>query len=137
MYQHCMLKCFGDLIGWTVEAYVDDIVVKSKWADQLIADLEQTFSRLQANGIKLNPEKCLFRVSRGMLLGFIVFKRGIEANPEKILAITRMGPIQNIKGVQQVTRCLATLSRFISRLGERGLPPLSASEEGLLLRMDA
>ena len=32
-YQHCMLKCFGDLIGRTVEAYVDDIVVKSKWAD--------------------------------------------------------------------------------------------------------
>ena len=28
-YHHCMLKCFGDLIGQTVEAYVDDIVVKS------------------------------------------------------------------------------------------------------------
>ena len=32
-YQHCMLKCFGDLIGRTVEAYVDEIVVKFKWAD--------------------------------------------------------------------------------------------------------
>jgi len=30
MYQRCMTKCFGDLIGWTVEAYVDDIVVKTK-----------------------------------------------------------------------------------------------------------
>ena len=40
MYHHCMLKCFGDLIGQTVEAYVDDIVVKSKWVDQVIADLE-------------------------------------------------------------------------------------------------
>ena len=29
-YQHCMLKCFGDLIERTVEAYVDDIMVKSK-----------------------------------------------------------------------------------------------------------
>ena len=46
MYQRCMLKCFGDLIGWTVEAYIDDIVVKSKWADHLIADLEQTFAKL-------------------------------------------------------------------------------------------
>jgi len=34
-----------------------------------------------------------------MLLGFIIFERGIEANPEKISAITKMGPIQNIKGV--------------------------------------
>ena len=40
MYQHCMLNCFGDLIGQIVEAYVDDIVVKSKPTDQVIADLE-------------------------------------------------------------------------------------------------
>ena len=92
-YQWCMLKCFGNLIGWTVEAYVDDIVVKSKWADHLIADLEQTFVKLRANGIKLNPKKCVFGVPRGMLLGFIVSERGIKANPEKISAITRMGPI--------------------------------------------
>ena len=39
-YQRCMLKCFGDLIGRTVEAYVDDIGVKSKWTDQLVDDLE-------------------------------------------------------------------------------------------------
>ena len=57
-----------------------------------------------------------------MLLGFIISERGIEANLEKILAITRMGLIQNIKGVQRVTGCLAALSQFISRLGERGLP---------------
>ena len=45
-YQRCMLNCFGDLIGQTVEAYVDDIVVKSKWVDHLVADLEQTFVKL-------------------------------------------------------------------------------------------
>ena len=39
-YQCCMLKCFGDLIGRTIEAYVDDIMVKSKPIDQVIADLE-------------------------------------------------------------------------------------------------
>ena len=91
-----MLRCFGDLIERTVEAYVDDIVVKSKRADHLVADLEQTFAKLWVNGIK--------------------------ANLEKISAITRMGPIQNIKGVQRITGCLAALSRFISRLGECDLP---------------
>ena len=59
-YQRCMLRCFGDLTWWTVEAYVDDIVVKSRRADHLVADLEQTFAKLRANGIKLNPEKCVF-----------------------------------------------------------------------------
>jgi hypothetical protein len=57
-----------------------------------------------------------------MLLGFIVSEHGIEANPKKILAIMRMGLIQNLKGVQRVTRCLTMLSHFISCLGERGLP---------------
>ena len=88
-----MLKCFGDLIGRTVEAYVDDIVVKSKWTDHLVVDLEQTFAKLLVNGIKLNPKKCVFGVPRSMLLGFIVSERGIEANSEKISAITRMGLI--------------------------------------------
>ena len=63
-----MLKCFGNLIGRTVKAYVDDIVVKSKWDDHLIADLEQTFTKLRANGIKLNPEKCIFGVPRACCL---------------------------------------------------------------------
>ena len=68
-------------------------MVKSKRANQVIADLEQTFAKLRANNIKLNPEKCVFGVPRGMLLGFIISERGIEANPEKISAIMRIGPI--------------------------------------------
>jgi regulator of sirC expression with transglutaminase-like and TPR domain len=72
--------------------------------------------------VKLNLEKCVFGVPRGMLLGFVVSERRIEANPEKISAIMDMGLIKNLKGVQRVTGCLATLSRFIARLGERSLP---------------
>ena len=69
-YQRCMLKCFRDLIGRTVEAYVDDIVVKSKWVDQVIADLEQTSAKLRANSIKLNPKKCVFGGPKGYAAGF-------------------------------------------------------------------
>jgi hypothetical protein len=57
-----------------------------------------------------------------MLLGYIVSQRGIEPNPEKVTTIERMGPIRDLKGVQKVLGCLAALSRFISRLGEKGLP---------------
>ena len=117
-----MLHMFGKHIGSTVEAYVDDIVVKSKrWGD-LIQDLQIAFGCLRANQIKLNLEKCVFGVPRGMLLGYIVSQRGIEANPEKVSAIMRMGPIRDVKGMQRITGCLAALSRFISRLGEKALP---------------
>jgi hypothetical protein len=57
-----------------------------------------------------------------MLLGYIVSQRGIEPNPEKVAALERMGPIRDLKGVQKVLGCLAALSRFISCLGEKGLP---------------
>jgi hypothetical protein len=119
-YQRCMQHVFGDHIGRTVEAYVDDIVVKTRKADDLVNDLRVAFDCLRANGVKLNPEKC--GVPRGMLLGYIVSQRGIEPNPEKVTALERMGPIQDLKGVQKVLGCLAALSRFISRLGEKGLP---------------
>jgi hypothetical protein len=121
-YQRCMNHVFGEHIGRTVEAYVDDIVVKTRKPSDLLSDLEVTFGCLRAKGAKLNPEKCVFGVPRGMLLGFIVSERGIEANPEKIAAITNMGPIKDLKGVQSVMGCLAALSHFFSRLGEKGLP---------------
>jgi ribonuclease HI len=121
-YQRCMNHVFGEHIGRTVEAYVDDIVVKTRKASDLLSDLEVTFRCLKVKSVKLNLEKCVFGVPRGMLLGFIVSERGIKANPEKIAAITNMGPIKDLKGVQRVMGCLAALSRFILRLGEKGLP---------------
>jgi ribonuclease HI/transposase InsO family protein len=117
-----MLHVFEKHIGETVEAYVNDIVVKTRKVENLVADLKLTFGCLRAKNIKLNPKKCVFGVPRGMLLGYIVSQRGIEANPEKVAAIMRMGPIRDLKGVQKVTGCLAALSRFIARLGEKALP---------------
>ena len=80
------------------------------------------FLNLRRFNIKLNPKKCVFGVPKGKLLGYIVFERGIEANLEKITAISNMGHIRNVKGMQRLTGCLAALSRFISWLGERGMP---------------
>jgi hypothetical protein len=108
-YQRCMQHVFGDHIGRTVEAYVDDIVVKTRKADDLVSDLSIAFGCLRANGVKLNPEKCVSGVPRDMLLGYIVSQRGIEANPEKVAALERMGPIRDLKGVQRVLGCWGAL----------------------------
>jgi hypothetical protein len=56
------------------------------------------------------------------LLGFIISHHLIEANPEKISAITKMKAATCIKDVQKLPGCVAALNRFISKLGERGLP---------------
>ena len=88
----------------------------------MIADLTETFSNLRKYEMKLNPTKCVFGVPAGMLLGFIVSERGIEANPEKIKAIHSLQRPTCLKDVQKLTGCVAALSRFISRLGEKAGP---------------
>jgi hypothetical protein len=121
-FVRAMSKTFRDLIRDRVEVYVDDIVVKTKRGSTLVEDLTLIFDKLRATRTKLNPDKCVFGVSAGKLLGFLVSYRGTEANPEKIKAIEVMRPLARIKDVQKLTGSLATLSRFISRLAERALP---------------
>jgi hypothetical protein len=82
----------------TVEAYVDDIVVKTRKADDLVDDLRIAFGCLRANGVKLNPEKCVFGVPRGMLLGYIVSQQGIEANPKKVLPSSEWVQFETSRG---------------------------------------
>jgi hypothetical protein len=98
---------------------------------KFILDLEETFNSLRKFQWKLNPTKCIFSVPQGKLLGFIVSHRGIEANPEKITTLTAMDAPRMIKDVQKLTGCMAALNRFISRLGEWGLPSFK-----LLKRLD-
>jgi hypothetical protein len=121
-YQHAIQMCFAEQLHQNIEAYMDDVVIKTKNPDDLIADLEETFNSLRRFWWKLNPTKCIFGVPSGKLLGFIISNWGIEANPVKIMAITNMGAPATIKDVQKLTGCMAALNRFISRLGERGLP---------------
>jgi hypothetical protein len=104
-----------------VQVYVDDVVIKTKESKTLIDDLQETFANLRRFRMKLNPAKCTFGVPAGKLLGFLVSSRGIEVNPGKIRAIERMKPPTDLKEVQKFTGCLASLSRFISRLGEKAL----------------
>jgi hypothetical protein len=55
-----MLRVFGEFIWCIIEAYVDDIVVKSKKIGDLVPDLTEVFAKLRQHRVKLNPEKCVF-----------------------------------------------------------------------------
>jgi hypothetical protein len=121
-YQRAIQACFKEQLNKNVEAYVDDMVVKTRNSSTLITDLEETFASLREYRWKLNPNKCVFGVPSGKLLGFIISHRGIKASPEKISTMTSMKAPTCIKEVQKLTGCMAALNRFISKLGERGLP---------------
>ena len=121
-YQRCVQNCLHNQIGRNVHAYVDNIVVKSREKETLVDYLRETFDNLRVYKMMLNPAKCVFGVPTGKLLGFLVSHRGIEANPEKIKAITSLAKPACINDVQRLAGRIAALSRFISRLGEKAMP---------------
>ena len=125
-YQRAIQRCLADQLDRNVQAYVDDVVIKTRVPEEFISDLAETFKNLRRFRWKLNPKKCVFGVPSGKLLGFIVSNRGIEANPTKIQVIERMAPPRNVKDVIKLTGCMAALSRFISRLGEKACLSLSS-----------
>ncbi|KAL0448047.1 UNVERIFIED_CONTAM: Retrovirus-related Pol polyprotein from transposon opus [Sesamum latifolium] len=121
MYQRLVNKMFKGQIGTTMEVYVDGMLVKSKKEKDHLRDLKQAFEVMRAYGMKLNPKKCTFRVRGGKFLGYMVSERGIEANPEKIEAITRLQSPKTLKEVKKLTGKIASLSHFISRSADRSL----------------
>ena len=90
------------------------MLVKSKEEDHHLNDLKETFKTLCLCGMKFNPSKCVFGVSSGKFLGFMISQQGVEANPDKIQAILEMNPLKNVKEVQSLNRRVATLNRFVS-----------------------
>lgn len=85
-----MQRCLHDQLRRNVEAYIDDVVINTWAHEDFITDLEETFNNLCAFKFKLKLEKCTFGVSSGKLLGFMVSRHGIDANPGKIVAIHSM-----------------------------------------------
>ena len=118
-FQRLVNTVFQNQVGRNLEAYIDDIIVKSKERSDHLADLRETFESLRQYNMKLNPKKCVFGVEAGKFLGFLIDQRGVEANPDKIKAVENMTSPRNIKEVQRLTGCLAALGRFLSRSGDK------------------
>lgn len=96
-YQRLMYRAFEKQIGKNIEVYVDDIVVKSAKPQQHASDLQEIFEQLTRYNMRLNPEKCNFRIKSGKFLGFMLTHEGIEANPDKCKAIIEMRRPTNVK----------------------------------------
>jgi hypothetical protein len=121
-FYRTMKAALKDQVGRNVLSYVDDIVVTSKKKESYISDLSKTFANMCEANLKLNPEKYIFGVTRGKVLGCLVSNKGIEASPDKIRAIIQMQPPQTRKEVQKLTGCIAALNRFITKLAQKSLP---------------
>jgi hypothetical protein len=91
-YQKCIHIILDPQIRRNVEAYIDVVVVKSKRHGNLLDDLKYTFNNLHMYKMMLNPKKCVFAVSSGKLLSYMVSSRGIDVNLNKVKAIKQLQP---------------------------------------------
>ncbi|GKV48039.1 hypothetical protein SLEP1_g54877 [Rubroshorea leprosula] len=121
-YQKLVQIIFKLQIGRNIEVYVDDMIVTSVQAEDHIDDLNETFQNLHRVQMKLNPMTCTFAIESGKFLGYVVSKKGIEVNPDKVQAVQQMEPPKIVKDVQRLTSRIVALHRFIARSAERCLP---------------
>jgi hypothetical protein len=121
-YQRCVHTVLESQIGRNAKAYIDDIVVKLEKYGDLLDDLKETFDNIRKSKMIFNTKKCVFDVSLGKLLGYMVSSWGIDVNPKKVEAIENPQPPRTRKEIKKLAGMMAALSRFISKLGECGMP---------------
>ena len=95
-----MTRMFRDIIGCTVEVYIDDMVVKSKQEVRRVEDLQGVFEVFRQHKLRLNAEKCAFGVGVGKFLGYLITNRGIKVNIYQIEAVKQLKLPSNPKEVQ-------------------------------------
>ena len=111
-----MTALFHDLMHQEVKVYMDDMIAKSKEPKDHLACLKKHFDRLRQYKLRLNPNKCVFDVSSGKLLGYIVSQRGIEVDLSKARAIVEIPHPRTKKEIQGLFGRLHYISRFIAQL---------------------
>lgn len=113
-YQRMMTKIFGNLMGKSVEVYIDDIIVKTPIGGDHVPDLSIVFEQLKKYNLRLNPEKCTFGFRSRKLLGYMLTNHDIKLNPEKCEAIKNMKSSRTVKEVQQMAAGrMAAIGRFL------------------------
>ena len=84
--------------------------------------MKKLFERLRIFHLKLNPAKCTFRATSGKLLGFVVSKKEIKIDPNKVQVIQDLPPPQTQKKVRSFMGRLNYIAQFISQMTAKCIP---------------
>ena len=117
-----MTSMFHDFIHKIMEVYVDDILIKSKNKEDHVKDLRVAFERMKHYQLRIKPQKYVFGLSSGKLLGHIIFRRGVEVDSKKIKAIIEMSPPTNLKQLRSLQHKIQAIRRFICQLTDKIAP---------------
>ena len=117
-YQRAMNTIFHEYIGKFMEVYIDDVVIKSDAENIHLNNLRLAFEKMHRHNLKMNPLKCALGVSAGNFLGFLIHKKGIEVDKNKVKATIEAKHPSSKKELQIFLGKAKYLRRFISNLSQ-------------------
>ena len=112
-FQRCMMAIFSDFIEDIMEVFMDDFSVHGTSFDHCMQNLEKVLKRCEEVDLVLNWEKCNFMVRRGLVLGHIISKKGIEVDKAKIETVEKLPPPTDIKSLRSFLGHAGFYRRFI------------------------
>nr|GEV29490.1 reverse transcriptase domain-containing protein [Tanacetum cinerariifolium] len=121
MKERLVDKAFQKQIGRNLKVYVDDLVIRSCTEEEVIRDIEETFKTLREINMKLNPQKCTFRMREGTFLGYKVNPGRLKVCPDKVEAVLSLLSPKCLKDVKKLNGKLASLNRFLSKSAKKSL----------------
>ena len=117
-----MMSIFSDMIEEIMEVFMDDFSVYGTTFDHCLENLDRVLQRCQEKDLILNWEKCQFMVREGIVLGHLVFERGIEVDKAKIEVIEQLLPPINVKGIRSFLGHAGFYRRFIAKFSQIARP---------------
>ncbi|RVW88791.1 Retrovirus-related Pol polyprotein from transposon 17.6 [Vitis vinifera] len=121
-FQRCMLSIFSDMVERIMEVFMDDITVYGSSYEECLMHLEAVLYRCIEKDLVLNWEKCHFMVQKGIVLGHIISKNGIEVDKAKVELIVKLPPPTNVKGIRQFLGHAGFYRRFIKDFSKISKP---------------
>jgi transposase InsO family protein len=112
-FQRIALNMFAGMIGKQCLSFLDDVIAIGKSVAEHLQNLDSVFSRLRENNLKVKLSKCVFMRNSVKFLGHVISKEGLQTDPDKVAAIQKMPPPNNVNGVQQVLGLLNYYRTFV------------------------
>ena len=112
-FQRCMMSIFSDMVGESVEIFMDDFSIFGRSFESCLGQLESVLKRCTETNLVLSWEKSHFMVREGIMLGHVVSEKGFEVDHAKVQIISTLPPPNNVKDVRSFLGHAGFYRRFI------------------------
>ena len=120
IYQFTIQNVLSDCEG--ARNMTDDIIIHADFVEEHDRRLEKVLSTLQANGLTLNSNKCVYRVTEKEFMGFLLSGKGMGPRSAKVEAVKKAQRPKSASEVRSFSGLVNFSARFIDDLATKAEP---------------